>query len=80
MAGDLPRIALASFTSFATSYNFGALLGGTPVRVRLYSSWGLSAVEVTNVIAFNSLTFFLGLFTVGGVVFLAEPLQIPATD
>lgn len=73
------RIAFASFVAYAFSHNLGfPLLTGAPIRFRLYSSWGLSAVEVTNVIAFNSLTFFLGLFTVGGVVFLAEPLQIPA--
>ncbi len=72
------RIAFASFVAYAFSHNLGfPLLTGAPVRFRLYSAWGLSAVEVTNVIAFNSLTFFLGLFTVGGVVFLAEPLQIP---
>lgn len=73
------RIALASFVAYAFSHNLGfPLLTGAPIRFRLYSAWGLSAVEVTNVIAFNSLTFFLGLFTVGGVIFLAEPLQIPA--
>ncbi len=72
------RIALASFVAYAFSHNLGfTLLTGAPIRFRLYSVWGLSAVEVTNVIAFNSLTFFLGLFTVGGVLFLAEPLQIP---
>ena len=72
------RIAFASFVAYAFSHNLGfPLLTGAPVRFRLYSSWGLSAVEVTNVIAFNSLTFFMGLFTVGGVVFLVEPLQIP---
>src|SRR5512142_2718770 len=72
------RIAFASFVAYAFSHNLGfPLLTGAPVRFRLYSVWGLSAVEVTNIIAFNSLTFFLGLFTVGGVVFLLEPLQIP---
>src|SRR4029078_6047468 len=43
---SLGRVALASFTGFVTSYNFGALLGGTSVRYRLYSAWGLSAVEI----------------------------------
>src|SRR5512135_2016479 len=72
------RIAFASFVAYAFSHNLGfPLLTGAPIRFRLYSAWGLSAVEVTNVIAFNSLTFFLGLFTVGGVVFLLDPPQIP---
>lgn len=73
------RIAFASFVAYAFSHNLGfPLLTGAPIRFRLYSAWGLSAVEVTNVIAFNSLTFFLGLFTVGGAVFLLDPPQIPA--
>ncbi|HEX9108218.1 MAG TPA: bifunctional lysylphosphatidylglycerol flippase/synthetase MprF, partial [Longimicrobiales bacterium] len=72
------RIAFASFVAYAFSHNLGfPLLTGAPVRFRLYSAWGLSAVEVTNIIAFNSLTFFLGLFTVGGVIFLVQPPEIP---
>ena len=43
---SLPRVSLASFTGFVVSYNIGALLGGTPVRYRLYSAWGFSAVEI----------------------------------
>ncbi|HET9983491.1 MAG TPA: bifunctional lysylphosphatidylglycerol flippase/synthetase MprF [Longimicrobiales bacterium] len=73
-----PRIAFASFIAYAFSHNLGfPLLTGAPLRFRLYSAWGLSAVEVTNVIAFNSLTFFLGLFTIGGLVFTLSPLEIP---
>ena len=39
---DLPlrKIALASFTGYAYSYNFGATLFGTSIRYRLYSAWG----------------------------------------
>ena len=41
---DLPlrKIALASFTGYAFSYNFGATLFGTSIRYRLYSAWGVS--------------------------------------
>ena len=41
---DLPlrKIALASFTGYAFSYNFGATLFGTSIRYRLYSAWGMS--------------------------------------
>ena len=37
---DLPlrKIALASFTGYAFSYNFGATLFGTSIRYRLYSA------------------------------------------
>lgn len=74
----LPKIALASFTGYASSYNFGVLLGGAPVRYRLYTLWGLSAVKILEVIVILALTFWIGVFTLGGIVFLAEPLRIPA--
>lgn len=48
------------------------------IRYRLYSSWGLSAIDVTKMVAFCGLSYWLGIFTIGGVVFLLEPLEIPA--
>ena len=72
------RVALASFIGYAVSHNIGfALLSGTSVRYRLYSAWGLSAVEVAKVMAFIGLTFWLGFLTLGGLVFLVEPVSIP---
>ena len=72
------KIALASFAGYAFSNSLGfALLTGTPVRARLYSGWGLSAPQVTRVVVFCFLTFWLGFITLGGVVFLLEPLPVP---
>lgn len=72
------RVALASFIGYAVSHNIGfAALSGTSVRYRLYSSWGLSAVDVAKVMAFNGLTFWLGFLTLGGLAFLVEPVKIP---
>src|SRR5579872_4589616 len=58
----LRRIALASFTGFATSYNFGALLGGGSVRFRLYSAWGLSPAEIVQLVVILGVTFWFGVF------------------
>ena len=73
------KVAFVSFIAYAFSQSlgFGWLTGGS-IRFRLYSSWGLSAVEITNVVAFNGLTFWLGFFTLAGAVFLFEPIPIPA--
>jgi len=72
------RIALASFLGYAFSHNLGfSLVSGGSVRYRLYSAWGLSAVEITSVIALNFLTFSLGMLTLGSIVFLYSPLAIP---
>ena len=65
------RIAFASFLNYAFSQGLGfPLLTGGSVRYRLYSGWGLSAVHIANLVVFASLTFWLGVLTVGGIVFL----------
>lgn len=65
------RIALASFLNYSFSQGLGfPLLTGGSVRYRLYSGWGLSGLRITNIIAFASLSFWLGVLLVGGVVFL----------
>ncbi len=72
------KTALASFISYAFSNNIGlSMLAGGSVRYRLYSAWGLAPLEITKVIAFCSLTFWLGFLTLAGLVFLMEPLAIP---
>ena len=72
------KIALASFIGYAFSNNIGlSMIAGASVRYRLYSAWGLSALETIKVIIFCSLTIWLGFFTIGGIVFLFEPMVIP---
>src|SRR5882672_2395419 len=73
------KIALASFVSYAFSHSIGlAVLTGGSIRYRFHSSWGLSTTEITNVVAFNGLTFWFGFLTLGGLAFLLEPLALPA--
>ncbi|MCE9552229.1 MAG: lysylphosphatidylglycerol synthase domain-containing protein [Planctomycetes bacterium] len=72
----LRRVALAALIAYVTSYNFGVLLGGTSVRYRFYSRWGLSLPEIARLVAVITLTCWLGLFALAGVVFLIEPLSI----
>lgn len=75
---ELAKIRLASFIGYAFSHNLGfSLVSGGSVRYRLYSSWGLSAIQVTKLVAFCGVTLWLGFFTIGGAVFLVEPLTIP---
>jgi uncharacterized membrane protein YbhN (UPF0104 family) len=74
------RIALTSFIGYAFSHNIGhSWLSGGSVRYRLYTGWGLSAIEVAKVVMFCAVTFWLGFLTLGGLVFLVEPLTLPAT-
>ena len=73
------RTALASFIGYAFSNALGfPLLTGMPLRFRLYSGWGLSSVEIGQLVGFNAATLWLGFFALGGLVFLLEPLRLPA--
>ncbi len=73
------KIAITAFIGHAFNNNVGfASLSGGVVRYRLYSAWGLSAVEIAQVTLFSAVTFWLGLLAVAGVVFLLEPMTIPS--
>ncbi len=73
------RIGLASFIGYAFSNNIGmSMIAGASVRYRLYSAWGLSALQITQVVAFCTLTMWFGFFVLGGAVFLLEPPAVPA--
>jgi uncharacterized membrane protein YbhN (UPF0104 family) len=67
---DVPyRVAaLAGFTSYSIGHNVGAsVFTGGAVRYRIYSVWGLDAVEVAKVCFIAGLTFWLGNATVLGL-------------
>src|SRR3954468_6517740 len=74
------RIALASFIGYAFNNNvgFSGLVGGS-LRYRLYNAWRLTAVEIAKVIAFCTISFWLGFVLLGGIFFLATPPEIPSS-
>ncbi len=72
------KIAFGSFVGFAISYTLGALLGGTSVRYRMYSSWGLTTVEILRLLVTVGITFWLGVFALGGALFVIAPFDVPA--
>jgi phosphatidylglycerol lysyltransferase len=75
---DLPlrKIALASFAGYTFSYNFGSTLFGTSVRYRLYSAWGVSLVKIIELLIILGLTFWFGVLTLAGIVFIVAPFSI----
>lgn len=71
------RVAFASFIGYAFSNTVGlSLVSGGSVRYRLYSAWGLSAAEITKVLAFCSYTFIVGTVAITGAIFAWEPLPV----
>ena len=73
------KIALASFVGYAFNNNVGlsGLVGGS-LRYRMYNAWRLTAVEIAKVIAFCTVSFWLGFVILGGVFFILSPPAIPA--
>ncbi|MGY3856432.1 bifunctional lysylphosphatidylglycerol flippase/synthetase MprF [Aeromonas intestinalis] len=71
-----PQVGMTSFIAYTFSNTLGfALLTGSSVRYRLYSSLGLGTFEVARVILFCSITFFLGLLAWGGLSLLLGQAQ-----
>lgn len=66
--------ALAGFTSYSIGHNIGAtVFTGGAVRYRIYSAYGLNAVEVTKICFVAGLTFWLGNATVLGLGIAYHP-------
>jgi phosphatidylglycerol lysyltransferase len=71
------RIGLASFVAYVFSHNVGlSFFGGSAVRYRMLSSWGVRADEIARIIAFALLTFWLGFLLLGGLAHSAWPLNL----
>ncbi|MBV8790717.1 MAG: UPF0104 family protein [Pseudolabrys sp.] len=73
--------ALAGFSSYSIGHNVGAtVFTGGAVRYRIYSAWGLDAVEVAKICFVAGLTFWLGNATVLGLGVTIEPTAATAID
>src|SRR5262249_4478296 len=83
----LPRrkIAITSFLAYAVANNVGfAMLSGASVRYRFYSRWGITVGELSRIVFSYSVTFWLGLFALGGLTLVVSPLPsahgLPASE
>jgi glycosyltransferase 2 family protein len=80
---DVPywTAALAGFTSYSVGHNVGAsVLTGGAVRYRIYSAWGLDAIDVAKICFIAGLTFWLGNATVLGLGVAYIPLAAGAIN
>ena len=73
--------ALAGFTSYSIGHNVGAsVFTGAAVRYRVYSVWGLTAIDVAKICFIAGLTFWLGNATVLGLGIAYDPSAASAID
>ena len=72
------KVLLTSFSGYALSHNVGfSVLTGGSLRYRFYSAAGMTAFEITELVAFCTVTYWLGFLLLGGVVFVARPDVFP---
>jgi uncharacterized membrane protein YbhN (UPF0104 family) len=73
--------ALAGFTSYSVGHNIGAsAFTGGAVRYRVYSAWGLTAIDVAKICFIAGLTFWLGNVAVLGLGIAHDPQAASAID
>lgn len=74
------KIIFASFTAFSFSNNIGlANLAGSSIRLRVYSTYGINPKDILKIIAFCSVTFWIGFFSLAGVMLNFFPLPFPSS-
>ena len=74
---SLPRgkVTLASFVAYAVANSVGfGMISGASVRYRFYSRWGVTTPELSRIVLFYSVTFWLGLMLLGGWSLALHPM------
>src|SRR5262245_65401884 len=73
--------ALTGFTAYTFGHNFGAtVLTAGLIRLRIYSAWGLSIVDVAKIAFIAGLTFWLGNAFVLGAGMTYAPAAASAVN
>jgi uncharacterized membrane protein YbhN (UPF0104 family) len=73
--------ALSSFTSYTIGHNIGAtVFTGGAIRFRIYSDYGLNAIDVAKICFISGLTFWLGNLFVLGLGMAWHPWAASAVD
>jgi uncharacterized membrane protein YbhN (UPF0104 family) len=73
--------ALSSFTSYTIGHNIGAtVFTGGAIRFRIYSDYGLTAIDVAKICFLSGLTFWLGNLFVLGIGMVWHPAAASSMD
>src|SRR3954463_4788285 len=73
--------AMSSFTSYTIGHNIGAtVFTGGAIRFRIYSDYGLTAIDVAKICFLSGLTFWLGNLFVLGLGLAWHPGAASAMD
>jgi phosphatidylglycerol lysyltransferase len=72
------KIVRAGYVGYAFSHNIGlALITGGSIRYRIYSAWGFSGLQVTQIVAFSAFTLWIGFCSIAGLSLLFATPNLP---
>ena len=72
------KIIRAGYVGYAFSHNIGlALITGGSIRYRIYSVWGFSGLQVTQIVAFSAFTLWIGFCTIAGLALIFATPSLP---
>ncbi len=72
------QVMLVSFICYAFNLTLSTWVGGIGMRYRLYSRLGLPGSTITRIFSLSITTNWLGYILLGGVIFTAGVVQLPA--
>ncbi|MFK3704455.1 hypothetical protein EDF73_102632 [Raoultella sp. BIGb0138] len=72
------QVILVSFICYAFNLTLSTWIGGIGMRYRLYSRLGLSGGTITRIFSLSITTNWLGYILLGGLIFTASLVQLPA--
>jgi len=72
------QVMLVSFICYAFNLTLSTWVGGIGMRYRLYSRLGLPSSTITRIFSLSITTNWLGYVLLGGVIFTAGVVQLPA--
>lgn len=76
---ETSKIVRAGYVGYAFSHNIGlALITGGSIRYRIYSAWGFSGMQVTQIVAFSAFTLWIGFCAVAGLALVLATPNLPA--
>lgn len=76
---EIGKIIRAGYVGYAFSHNIGfALITGGSIRYRIYSAWGFSGMQVTQIVAFSAFTLWIGFCAVAGLALLLATPDLPS--
>lgn len=72
------RVLPVAFASYAVANSAPvSILTGGGIRYHLYARLGLGAADTARIAAFDVVTYVVGLFTIGGLVFVGVATPVP---